>query len=244
MLAGKRAFRTGHPEIVNRLDLRDDNSDIPTSVIAAGVKCVCYLPLASRGRILGVLILGRQDEKVFTQDEIDFLMQMANQLALAVENALAYREIAGLKDKLTQEKVYLEDEIRGELNFEDIVGKSAALRMLLQMVEVVAPTDSTVLIYGETGAGKELIARAIHDLSSRRQSAFVKLNCAAIPSGLLESELFGHEKGAFTLRQKPSASAASKSPAAGPYFSTRSERSPSSCSLNCCVFCRSGSSNG
>jgi formate hydrogenlyase transcriptional activator len=125
-------------------------------------------------------------------------MQIANQLALAVENALAYREIEGLKDKLAQEKVYLEDEIRGEMNFEEIVGKSVALRTLLQQVEVVAPTDSTVLICGETGTGKELIARAIHDLSSRRQSAFVKLNCAAIPAGLLESELFGHEKGAFT----------------------------------------------
>jgi formate hydrogenlyase transcriptional activator len=106
--------------------------------------------------------------------------------------------MTNLKDKLTQEKVYLEDEIRGEMNFEDIVGKSVALRTLLQQVEAVAPTDSTVLICGETGTGKELIARAIHDLSSRRKSAFVKLNCAAIPAGLLESELFGHEKGAFT----------------------------------------------
>ncbi len=197
-MAPARAFRTGNPEVVNRLDLRDDNPDIPASAIAAGVKCVCYLPLASRGRILGVLILGRIEEKVFTQDEVDFLMQIANQLSLAVENALAYREIADLKDRLTQEKVYLEDEIRGEMNFEEIVGKSAALRTLLQLVEVVAPTGSTVLICGETGTGKELIARAIHDLSSRRESAFVKLNCAAIPAGLLESELFGHEKGAFT----------------------------------------------
>ena len=197
-LAPARAFRTGNPEVVNRIDLSADNPGIPAPAIAAGVKCVCYLPLASRGQILGVLILGRREEKVFTQDEVDFLMQMANQVALAVENALAYREITNLKDKLTQEKLYLEDEIRGEMNFEDIVGKSAALRTLLQQVEVVAPTDSTVLICGETGTGKELIARAIHDLSSRRQSAFVKLNCAAIPAGLLESELFGHEKGAFT----------------------------------------------
>ena len=197
-LAPARAFRTGNPEVVNRIDPSADNPGIPTPVIAAGVKCVCYLPLASRGQILGVLILGRREEKVFTQDEVDFLMQMANQVALAVENALAYREITNLKDKLTQEKVYLEDEIRGEMNFEDIVGRSVALRTLLQQVEVVAPTDSTVLICGETGTGKELIARAIHDLSSRRQSAFVKLNCAAIPAGLLESELFGHEKGAFT----------------------------------------------
>ncbi len=198
MTAPAAVFRTGKPEVVNRIDLHDNNPGIPASAIAAGVKCVCYLPLASRGRILGVLTLGRLEEKAFTQDEVDFLMQTANQLALAVENTLAYREIANLKDKLTQEKVYLEDEIRSEMNFEDIVGKSVALRTLLQQVEVVAPTGSTVLIGGETGTGKELIARAIHNLSSRSQSPFVKLNCAAIPAGLLESELFGHEKGAFT----------------------------------------------
>jgi formate hydrogenlyase transcriptional activator len=197
-LAPARAFRSGKPEVVNRIDPLGNNPDIPAAAIAAGVRCVCYLPLASRGRILGVVILGRSDEKAFSEDEVDFLTQMANQLALAVENALAYREIAALRDKLTQEKVYLEDEIRGEMNFEEIVGKSVALRTLLQQVEVVAPTGSTVLICGETGTGKELIARAIHNLSPRRQSAFVKLNCAAIPAGLLESELFGHEKGAFT----------------------------------------------
>ena len=123
---------------------------------------------------------------------------IGNQVAIAVENALAYREIAELKDRLSQEKVYLEDEIRSELNFEEIVGRSPALRNVLQEIDTVAPTDSTVLIYGETGTGKELIARAIHDLSSRSKANFVKLNCAAIPTGLLESELFGHEKGAFT----------------------------------------------
>ncbi len=130
--------------------------------------------------------------------DLEFLGLIAGQVAIAVENAIAYGEIAELKDQLAQEKVYLEDEIRSELNFEEIVGESAALRSVLQQVETVAPTDSTVLIYGETGTGKELIARAIHDLSSRVRSAFVKLNCAAIPTGLLESELFGHESGAFT----------------------------------------------
>jgi formate hydrogenlyase transcriptional activator len=129
---------------------------------------------------------------------VRFLSLVADQVAIAVENALAYREIAELKDRLAQEKVYLEDEIRSELNFEEIVGRSPALRSVLQEIETVAPTDSTVLIYGETGTGKELIARAIHNLSTRSKNNFVKLNCAAIPTGLLESEMFGHEKGAFT----------------------------------------------
>ena len=130
--------------------------------------------------------------------DVDFLQQVANQVAVAVENALAFDEIEALKDKLHQEKVYLEEEIRTEHNFDEIVGESAALRRVLKEVETVAPTDSTVLIRGETGTGKELIARALHELSPRRDRTFVKLNCAAIPTGLLESELFGHEKGAFT----------------------------------------------
>src|SRR5947208_2787347 len=130
--------------------------------------------------------------------DIHVLGQIANQIALAVENALAFREIRELKDQLSREKLYLEDEIRAELNFAQIIGSSPALRRVLKQVGTVAPTDSTVLIYGETGTGKELIARAIHDLSPRRSKPFVKLNCAAIPTGLLESELFGHEKGAFT----------------------------------------------
>src|SRR5438034_6879636 len=125
-------------------------------------------------------------------------LPISNQIAVAVENALAYGEIRSLKDKLAEERVYLRDEVRTERNFEEVVGKSTVLRRVLRNVETVAPTDSTVLIYGETGTGKELIARAIHNLSPRRSKAFVKLNCAAIPTGLLESELFGHEKGAFT----------------------------------------------
>jgi formate hydrogenlyase transcriptional activator len=156
------------------------------------------LPLVSRERILGVLSLGSSRENAFAEGDASFLVQVANQIALAVANAIAYGEIASLKDKLAQEVTYLQDEIRTELKFEEIVGHSDALRRVLAELETVAHTDSTVLIYGETGTGKELVARALHNLGSRRSNAFVKLNCAAIPTGLLESELFGHEKGAFT----------------------------------------------
>ena len=179
-----RAVRSGEPTVVDKM-VRGDQ-----------VKAVCFVPLISRDRVLGALGVGRPDP--FSAKDVGFLQQVAGQVAIAVENALAYGEIAALKDKLARDKLYLQDEIRSELNFEEIIGKSEALRKVLQQVETVAPTDSTVLIYGETGTGKELIARAIHDLSSRINNSFVKLNCAAIPTGLLESEMFGHERGAFT----------------------------------------------
>jgi formate hydrogenlyase transcriptional activator len=152
----------------------------------------------SRGRALGLLRVGRTAERPFDADEIDFLRQVGGQIAIAIENALAFEEITRLKDKLTEEKLYLEEEFRSEMGFEQIIGSSPALRHVLQLVETVAPSDSTVLLLGETGTGKELIARAIHERSRRKERTFVKLNCAAIPTGLLESELFGHEKGAFT----------------------------------------------
>jgi formate hydrogenlyase transcriptional activator len=164
----------------------------------AGFKTGCMLPILGRHQVMGTLGLVRHADNPYVQGELDFLTQVSTQIALAVENALAHDEIKELKGRLAQEEVYLQDEIRSEINFEEIVGKSGALQRLLKNVETVAPTGSTVLICGETGTGKELIARAIHNLSPRHPNAFVKMNCAAIPTGLLESELFGHEKGAFT----------------------------------------------
>jgi len=196
-LAG-RVFRTGAPWVGHvddllKMGLKDD-AEWSTS----GFRVGCVLPLISRNRVLGTLGLGRRDENAYVDDEVQFLVQVANQISIAVENALAYGEIRALKDTLSLEKLYLQDEIRSDRQFEDIIGKGAALRKVLRQVETVAPADATVLIYGETGTGKELIARAIHNLSPRQPHAFVKLNCAAIPMGLLESELFGHERGAFT----------------------------------------------
>ena len=193
-----QVFRTGKPWVDRIEDVLESGLEVNPKWLELGFKVGCVLPLASRHRILGTLGLRRRDDTMYTDDEVNFLIQVANQIAVAVENALAYGEIRSLKDKLAEERVYLRDEVRTERNFEEVVGKSTVLRRVLRNVETVAPTDSTVLIYGETGTGKELIARAIHNLSPRRSKAFVKLNCAAIPTGLLESELFGHEKGAFT----------------------------------------------
>src|ERR1700723_2622375 len=182
------------------LDLRSEQvaPHVSTEIRAEALEAACALPLISRGQTLGVLTLGSRIENSIRPEDVDFLLRAAGQLAIAIENRLAYREVAELKDKLAQEKLYLEDEIRGELDFEGIVGQSSALRHVLNLVETVAPGASTALFLGETGTGKELIARAIHERSRRKERALVKLNCAAIPTGLLESELFGHERGAFT----------------------------------------------
>jgi formate hydrogenlyase transcriptional activator len=163
-----------------------------------GAKSVCILPLTTARQRLGTLVFASKQEGAYAAADLDFLKRVAQQVAVAFENALAFACIDYLKQRLEKEKVYLEEEIRTDNNFEEIVGESETLRRVLKQVETVAPTNSTVLIHGETGTGKELIARALHQLSPSRERTFVKLNCAAIPSGLLESELFGHEKGAFT----------------------------------------------
>src|ERR1700723_401398 len=191
------AFKTGKAAIRTAADFAD-NQAAADVVRTEGIQSGLALPLISRNRTLGVLTLASRVERSFSQDDVDFLMRAAGQVAIAIENALAYREIAELKDKLAQEKLYLEEEIRSTSDFEGIIGQSSALRHVLNLVETVAPSDSTVLLLGETGTGKELIARAIHDRSHRKERTLVKLNCAAIPTGLLESELFGHERGAFT----------------------------------------------
>ena len=197
--AGRAAFETLKPTIAYTSNPDDFSPEEQAhNALLTEKKIVCNIPLVSRGRALGILRVGRTAERPYDADEIDFLRLVGGQVAIAIENALAYEEITRLKDKLAEEKLYLEEEFRSEMGFERIIGSSPALRHVLQLVETVAPSDSTVLLLGETGTGKELIARAIHERSRRKERTFVKLNCAAIPTGLLESELFGHEKGAFT----------------------------------------------
>jgi formate hydrogenlyase transcriptional activator len=192
------SFKSGKPIVVNRLDPSQMPPEMYRKATGEGLNSFCDIPLISKNRLLGVLAVAKREENAFDDHAVAFLTQVANQVAIGVENALAYREIAELKDRLAQEKLYLEDELRGEMDFEGIVGQSSALRHVLSLVETVAPSDSTVLMLGETGTGKELIARVIHERSRRKGRTFVKVNCAAIPTGLLESELFGHERGAFT----------------------------------------------
>jgi len=208
---GGFVFRTGKPWAGNASDLLQSGLK-NEQAIAEGLKTGCVLPLISRNRVLGVLALGRREDHPFSRVDIGFLTQVANQIAIAVENATAYgqieearaqlekafEEIKDLKDRLQDENVALREQIDQALMFEEIVGVSPALRAVLSRVSKVAPTDSTVLLTGETGTGKELIARAIHKRSQRSSRAFVSVNCAAIPASLIASELFGHEKGAFT----------------------------------------------
>jgi formate hydrogenlyase transcriptional activator len=207
-----KAFRTGKTQHIDHFeDVRHDPESFGTGVgrrfyervMAEGLLSGCDLPLIGRSGVVGVLAALKRSERAFSNDDVAFLEQVAGQVAIAVENALDYEQAIEDRDKETTRRRYLEEEARAE--FGDIVGTSPALQTALNLVSVVAPADSTVLILGETGTGKELMARAIHNLSGRRDRAFVKLNCASIPLGLLESELFGHERGAFTgaIAQKP-----------------------------------------
>jgi formate hydrogenlyase transcriptional activator len=198
-------WQTQQPFVIASLDKLTRWQQWRERVQAYGVESLCFFPLTTARRQLGTLNFSCKEPSAYDDVDLGFLQLVAKQVAVAVENALAFeemdaafREIRALRDQLAKEKAYLEEEVRTEHNFGEVVGRSAALRRVLQQVETVAPTGSTVLIRGETGTGKELVARAIHDLSPRRGRTLVKLNCAAIPTGLLESELFGHEKGAFT----------------------------------------------
>jgi formate hydrogenlyase transcriptional activator len=193
-----RAIATNLPLIARGSELDQYGSEIIRTLRAEGIQSVCCAPLIHHGRTFGTLNLASRRMDAFTPRDLELLQPVGAQIAIAVENALAFKEIDSLKNKLAVEKLYLEEEIRSEFNFEEIVGESLVLKRALAQVELAAPAGTSVLLLGETGTGKELFARAIHNLSPRRDRTFIKINCAAIPSGLLESELFGHERGAFT----------------------------------------------
>jgi formate hydrogenlyase transcriptional activator len=197
-------MRTRTAEIWSQRDIDRLRPEVLQRLKAESIAAMAVAPLGTSNGPLGLMSMGSKRPNNFGQEDLDILSQISAQISLALDNALAYGRLTASKNRLEDERLYLESEIRAEYNFEDLVGKSGALRKVLDQIEIVAPTGSTVLLHGETGTGKELIARAVHSLSPRRERTFVRLNCAAIPSGLVESELFGHEKGAFTgaLMQK------------------------------------------
>ena len=200
---GGRSLQEGRALIFSKNEMQGFDAEMTKSLLAEGLQSLCCLPLLRPKRPLGVLVLGSTRPHAFHEEDLGLLDQIAAQFAVALENRRAMAEIEALKNRLAEEKKYLEGELRSEGHFSEIVGDSPALKQVLDQAATVAPCDATVLVLGETGTGKELIARALHRLSRRKDGAFIKLNCAAIPTGLLESELFGHEKGAFTGAVSP-----------------------------------------
>src|SRR5215469_7879555 len=202
--ADHEKLRARVPELLSTDEIKNLPGQIAEKLKAESIASMAIAPMVTASGPLGLITMGSRQPNNFGQEDLDLLSQLSTQIALAVDNAIAYGRLTEARDRLEEERLYLESEIRSEYSFEDIVGKSAALRKVLDQIAIVAPTGSTVLLHGETGTGKELFARAIHNRSPRRERTFVRLNCAAIPSGLVESELFGHEKGAFTgaLMQK------------------------------------------
>lgn len=192
------ALQAGRSRIVSKLEMQSLKGEPIQSFLAEGLQSLCYVPLLRPKGPVGLFVLGSTREEAFRSSDLELLEQVAAQLSIAIENHRAAAEIAALKERLSEERKYLEGETRSEGQFEEIIGESEALRQVLDQVTIVSSSGATVLILGETGTGKELIARAIHRLSNRKREPFIKVNCAAIPTGLLESELFGHEKGAFT----------------------------------------------
>ncbi len=192
------ALQARSPLIFSRNQMSDFEAEISKNFLAEGLQSLCCVPLSRPSGQLGVFVLGSTRKDAFHTEDLTLLKQVAAQLAVSLENHRTAAEIEVLKQRLVEEKKYLESAVGPDGPFAEIVGDSPALKKVLDQVSTVAPSDATVLILGETGTGKELVARAVHRLSRRKDGPFVKVNCAAIPTGLLESELFGHEKGAFT----------------------------------------------
>jgi len=197
-MPAEEVLTSGKPVVACEADIDRYPNPNFRRFLALGFKSVCSVPLMARNRIIGTLALNRITDDPWTSEDVEFLVQVASQIAITVSNSLAFRELGDIKDRLATEKLYLEDEIRLDQNIGNMVGEGPAFQGVVRGIQTVAPTDANVLITGETGTGKELVARAIHELSGRSKGSFVKVNCAAIPASLLESELFGHEKGSFT----------------------------------------------